>query len=92
MEILKQDQYQPLPVEKQIVLVFAGTGGYFDDLEIEACLPFEQALYDFMDTSYPSVGKQLVEKKSIDDALRAEMGKMLDEFKAKFVAERKAKT
>ena len=91
VEILKQDQYEPLPVEKQIVIVFAGTGGYFDDLEIEECRPFELALYEFMDTSYPSVSKQIVEKKSIDDGLRAEMHKMLDEFKAKFVAERKAK-
>ena len=52
-EILKQDQYKPLPVEKQIAIIFAGTGGYLDDLPIEQCLPFEQALYDFMDTSYP---------------------------------------
>ena len=90
-EILKQDQYKPLPVEKQIAIIFAGTGGYLDDLPIEQCLPFEQALYDFMDTSYPAVGKQIVEKKEITDALRAEMRKMLDEFKAKFVAESKAK-
>ena len=61
-----------------------------DDLPVEDCLPFEQALYDFMDPSYPSVGRQLAEKKQIDDALRAEMRKMLDEFKAKFLADRKA--
>ena len=90
-EILKQDQYKPLPVEKQIAIIFAGTGGYLDDLPIEQCLPFEQALYDFMDTSYPAVGKQIVEKKEITEPLRAEMRKMLDEFKAKFVAENKAK-
>ena len=90
-EILKQDQYKTLPVEKQIGIIFAGTGGYLDDLAIEQCGPFEQALYEFMDTSYPSVGKQIVEKKEITDSLRAEMRKMLDEFKAKFVAENKAK-
>ena len=89
-EILKQDQYKPLPVEKQIVIIFAGTGGYLDDLPIDQCLPFEQALYEFMDTSYPAVGKQIAEKKQIDEALRAEVRKMLDEFKAKFVAENKA--
>jgi len=88
-EILKQDQYKPLPVEKQVVAIFAGTNGYLDDLEVEDCLPFEQGLYDFMDTSYPSVGKQLVEKKQMDDTLRAEIRQMLDEFKAKFLAERK---
>jgi len=88
-EILKQDQYVPLAVEKQIAIVFAGTQGYLDDLAIEDCLPFEKALYEFMDHSYPSVGKQLAAKKQIDDAMRAEMRKMLDEFKAKFLAERK---
>ena len=91
VEILKQDQYKPLAVEKQIAIVFAGTGGYLDDLPIEQCLPFEQALYDFMDTSYPAVGKQIVAKREIDEPLRAEITKMLDEFKAKFVAENKAK-
>src|SRR5579863_2359214 len=90
-EILKQDQYKPLPVEKQITIIFAGTGGYLDDLAIEQCGPFEQGLYDFMDTSYPAIGKQIVEKKEINDALRADLKKMLDEYKAKFVAESKAK-
>jgi F-type H+-transporting ATPase subunit alpha len=88
-EILKQDQFVPLPVEKQIVTIFAATNGYLDDLEISDCLPFEKALYEFMDHSYPSVAKQLAEKKQLDDALRAEVRKMLDEFKAKFAAERK---
>jgi F-type H+-transporting ATPase subunit alpha len=90
-EILKQDQYKPLAVEKQIAIVFAGTGGYLDDLAIEQCLAFEQALYDFMDTSYPAVGKQIIEKRELDEPLRAEMHRMLGEFKAKFIAESKAK-
>jgi F-type H+-transporting ATPase subunit alpha len=88
-EILKQDQYKPLPVEKQIVVIFAGTNGYLDDLEEHECRAFEQSLYEFMDSSHPEVGRQLVEKKVIDDRLRGEMRKMLDEFKAKYVAERK---
>ncbi len=89
-EILKQNQFQPLPVEKQIVTIFAGTQGYLDDLPVEDCLAFEQALYNFMDSSYPALAKNIVEKKAFDDTLRAEARKMLDEFKAKFVAERKA--
>ena len=91
-EILKQNQFVPISVEKQIVTIFAGTNGYLDDLEIEECLSFEKALYQFMDDSYPAVGRQLVEKKQIDEALRAEMRKMLDEFKAKFLADRKKAT
>jgi F-type H+-transporting ATPase subunit alpha len=91
-EILKQDQFQPLSVEKQIVSIFAGTNGFLDDLAVEDCLPFEQALYEFMDSSYPALGKEIVEKRQLDDALRAEIRKMLEEFKAKFLAERKEKT
>jgi F-type H+/Na+-transporting ATPase subunit alpha len=89
-EILKQDQYKPLPVEKQIASIFAATGGYLDDLPIEQCLPFEQGLFEFMDNAYPQVGKEIVEKKEITDSLKAEMRKMLDEYKANFVAEKKA--
>jgi F-type H+/Na+-transporting ATPase subunit alpha len=91
-EVLKQDQYQPLPVEKQVAIIFAGTNGYLDDLAVDDCLPFERGLYDFMDSAYPGLGKKMLEKKQIDDALRAELRKVLDEFKAKFVAERKAST
>ncbi len=90
-EILKQDQYKPLPVEKQITIIFATTSGYLDDLPVEQCLPFEQGLYEFMDTAYPEVGKHIVEKKELTDEIKAELKKMLDEFKAKFVADSKAK-
>jgi len=88
-EILKQGQFQPLPVEKQVVSIFAGTNGFLDDLPVEDCQVFEQALYEFMDSSYPTLGKEIVEKKQLDDALRGEIRKMLEEFKAKFLAERK---
>ncbi len=90
-EILKQDQYKPLAVEKQITIIFAGTGGYLDDLALEQFGPFEQGLYEFMDTSYPAVGKAIGEKKEINDRVRTDLRKMLDEYKAKFVAESKAK-
>jgi F-type H+-transporting ATPase subunit alpha len=91
VEILKQDQYKPVPVEKQIVIIFAGTNGFLDDLAVEDCLPFEKGLYDFMDSSYPALAKQILEKKQFDDPLRAEVKKVLDEFKANFVADKKAK-
>jgi F-type H+/Na+-transporting ATPase subunit alpha len=89
-EILKQDQYRPMPVEKQVVTIFAGTNGYLDDFAVDDCLAFEQGLHDFMDSAYPGLGKKIIEKKQIDDPLRAELRKVLDEFKAKFVADRKA--
>ncbi len=88
-EVLKQDQYTPLAVEKQVVVIFAGTNGYLDDLAVEDCKRFEDGLYTFMDSAYPAVGKTLREKKTLDDATKADVKKMLDEFKAKFVAEKK---
>src|SRR3989454_2513999 len=90
-EILKQDQFKPLPVEKQVLIIFAGTVGLLDDLAVEDCVPFEQALYEFMDSSYPALLQKIREKKELSDALRQETRKALDEFKAKFIAERKAK-
>jgi F-type H+-transporting ATPase subunit alpha len=87
-EILKQDQYQPLPVEKQVVIIYAGTNGLLDDLAVEDCRPFEQGLYQFLDNSFPTLGKRILEKKQLDDELRAEVRKAVEEFKAKFVAER----
>jgi F-type H+-transporting ATPase subunit alpha len=89
-EVLKQDQYKPVSVEKQVLIIFAGTGGYLDDLPVEDCRPFEEALYDFVDSSYPALLQKIAEKRELNDELRGETRKVLDEFKAKFVAERKA--
>jgi F-type H+-transporting ATPase subunit alpha len=90
-EVLKQDQFSPISVEKQILIIFAGTHGYFDDLAVSDCLPFEKGLYEFLDASYPGLGKKILQKKELNDELRAEIRKVLDEYKAKFLAERKAK-
>ena len=89
-EILKQDQYQPLPVEKQILIVIAGTLGFLDDLEVEECRAFEAGLYQFMDSSAPEIGRKILEKKQLDDSLRAEIRGMLEDYKQKFKAEREA--
>jgi F-type H+/Na+-transporting ATPase subunit alpha len=89
-EALKQPQYQPLPVEKQVIVIFAGTSGYLDDLAQEDCRAFEQQLYEFLDTSATAVVSKLREKRELNDEIRAELRKTMDEFKAKFVADRKA--
>lgn len=91
-EVLKQGQYKPLPVEKQIMIIFAATNGYLDSLEISECLTFEQEFFHFVDNNCPGVAKKLAEKKQFDDDLRKELRKVLDEFKEKFIAERGAKT
>jgi F-type H+-transporting ATPase subunit alpha len=89
-EILKQDQYEPLPVEKQVLAVFAGTNGYLDDLEVDDCRPFEKGLYEFVDSTRTELMAKLAEKKALDDELRKELRSTLDEYKAKFTSEREA--
>ena len=90
-ELLKQDQFVPLPVEKQIVIIFAGTNGYVDDLPASQCGAFERALYDFLDTSQAGLLQSIREKKTLDDALRSKLHKALKEFKQRFTAEHAAR-
>ncbi|HEX7286361.1 MAG TPA: F0F1 ATP synthase subunit alpha, partial [Candidatus Angelobacter sp.] len=87
VEILKQDQYQPLPFGKQILIIFAGTNGYLDDLEVEQIRSFESELYKYVDTANPKLLNTIMEKKTIDDALKADIKKTLDEFKQRFVGD-----
>ena len=87
VEILKQNQYSPLPVEKQILVIFAGTSAYLDDLAVELCRPFETELYRFVDNGHPDLLTEIREKKVLSDDLKARMHGVLKEFKQKFVAE-----
>jgi len=90
VEVLKQDQFQPLAVEKQVLIIFAGGNKYLDDLEISEVGRFERELYPYMETNYASVLKSLREKKQIDDGIRADLKKALDAFKETFKATVKA--
>ena len=88
VEILKQDQYQPLPFSKQIIIIFAGTNGYLDDLEIEQIRAFESELLKYVESMNPKLLDAIMQKKTIDDALKADIEKTLKEFKQRFVSER----
>ena len=90
VELLKQGQYVPLPVEKQILIIHAGSAGHLDDLPVESLNRFEQALYHFAETRHPDLFKQLVEKKEITEALRALIDQCIEECKAEFAATAKA--
>src|SRR4029077_6593664 len=83
-EILKQKQYQPLSVEKQVMIIFAATNGYIDNLPIEECRRFEEGLYKFLDTQRPQVLKLIREKKQIDAETKAVMQEALKDFKLTF--------
>ena len=83
-EILKQPQYQPLPVEKQVLVVWAATNGYLDDVAVENTQRFSNELINFIENAHPGVLQTMREKKAINDDLKAQMGQALTDFKARF--------
>jgi F-type H+/Na+-transporting ATPase subunit alpha len=90
VELLKQGQFSPLPFSKQILIIFAGTGGYLDDLPIEQVREFEAELYRFAEATNPTLLRTIMEKKILDDNLKAEMAKVVKECKETFIAQRQA--
>src|SRR5512143_1548502 len=89
VEILKQAQFEPLPFTKQVLIIFAGTNAYLDDLPVEDVRRFVEELYRFAENAHPGALKQIREEKAIDDALREEMHALLKEFKERFAAEQR---
>jgi F-type H+-transporting ATPase subunit alpha len=89
VEVLKQPQYQPLPVEKQILIVYAGTNGLLDDLAVEQIRPFEKELYEFLDSSQSGLLAELRDKKALDDSLKGKVNAAIKDFKQRFVERHK---
>jgi F-type H+-transporting ATPase subunit alpha len=85
VEILKQDQYQPLPFSKQVLIIFAGTNGYLDDLPVERCREFESELYKYAETMNPALLQAIEQKKVLDDQIKGDMVKAITELKERFV-------
>ena len=90
VEVLKQKQYSPLPFSKQILLIFAGTSGALDDLPIEQVRDFEEELNRYVETANPGLLRTIMEKKVLDDGIKADMTKVIKECKEAFVQERQA--
>jgi F-type H+-transporting ATPase subunit alpha len=90
VEILKQGQYQPLPLERQVLIIFTGTQGFLDDLPVEQCRKFEEELYRFVENAHRDIFTEIREKKALDDTLRGKMKEAIQEFKTRFVAEQPA--
>jgi F-type H+/Na+-transporting ATPase subunit alpha len=86
VELLKQDQYEPLPVEKQVLIIFAGTNGFVDELPLTALKKYERELYSFMESKHPEVFADILKKRELDNDLRAQLTKALEEFKGTFKA------
>jgi F-type H+-transporting ATPase subunit alpha len=89
VEILKQGQYAPLGVEKQIVIIYAGTTGVLDDLPVSVLRRFEEELYKHIDSKHPEIFAKIIEKKALDDELKKQLDKALESFKGKFVLDEK---
>ena len=85
-EILKQPQYRPLPVEKQVAIIFAATNGYLDAVPVEQVRQYEESLYKFFDGHRPGVLAAVAEKKILDDDLKARLKEALEEFGKEFAA------
>ena len=89
VEILKQGQYSPVPVEQQVLIIFAGNEGHLDDIPVEQCRPFEEELYRFVANAHPSLLPTIRDKKALDDELKAQMNGAIKESKTRFLQERK---
>jgi F-type H+-transporting ATPase subunit alpha len=84
VEILKQGQYTPLQVEKQVVIIYAGTRGYVDGVDVSRLGAYERALYDFIEKKYPGIYESIRAKKSLDEQTEATLKKALEEFASAF--------
>jgi len=85
-EILKQDQYVPLPVEKQVLSLYVATSGMLDAVPVPEVRRFEREFLQFVETNYPSILKNIAAKKALDDAIKAEVKTAVDAFKERFTA------
>ena len=90
VEVLKQPQYQPLSVGKQVAILYAATNGFLDAVEVEQVRAYETGLYQFLETRRPQVLTTLEEKKQIDDELKGVLNASLKEFGEQFAAGRRA--
>ena len=85
VELLKQGPYSPIPVEKQVIAIYAGTNGYLDDIPVSSVRKFEMELYGFLDANFKDLLDELRTKKAIDDSVKAKLKTALDKFKASFI-------
>ena len=86
-ELLKQPQFHPLTAEKQVIILYAGTQGFLDDIKVSSIRAFEDGLYKYLDSGQTALLNDIATKKALDDALKGRIGDALKEYKANFLAE-----
>ena len=85
VELLKQDQYTPMPVQEQVAVLFAGTSGYLDEIELEKVKTFESSLVKYLRDSYANLLADIADKKHLDPELEKRLADAITDFKKKFV-------
>ena len=83
-EILKQDQYKPMPVENQVIIIYAATKKYLIDVEVDDIMDSEKGLFEYIDTKYPEVPASIREDKEIKEDTEKKLIQAIEEFKAEF--------
>ena len=86
VELLKQGRYVPMPVERQVMAIFAGTKGYLDDLPVEKVQEFRDRFVEFVESAYPEIGRAIAGEKTLSDETSEKLASAVTEFKAQFVA------
>jgi F-type H+-transporting ATPase subunit alpha len=86
VELLKQGQYRPMPVEKQVVSLYAGTNGYLDEVPLEHVQRYEQELHELLDLKHADLLAEIVEKKDLTEGVTARLNGILKDFSAAFKA------
>jgi len=84
VEVLKQDQFVPQDVARQVVVIFAATNGYVDDLDPDKVRRYEAELHSFVESSHPDLYKSILEKRELTDDIKTKVAAVLDEFKGVF--------
>lgn len=84
VEILKQGQYVPMPVEKQVMIIYVATHGYLDDLPLDSIKEFEEEFYPFMEKEYPDVGHNIATTKDLDEKTEKKLNEAIAKFKERF--------
>jgi len=90
VELLKQNQFSPLPFSKQILIIMAGTAGFLDDMPVPQVREFEKELYKYVESTNPGILRAIMEKKVLDDQLKSQMQSIIKEAKQQFVSQREA--
>ena len=85
VEILKQVQFEPMPLEKQVMIIYVATHGYLDDLKLEQVKSFEVEFHKFMESQYPDVGHSISQTKDIDEVTEKKLNEAIQKFKTEFL-------